>query len=67
MKSQLQEMANGVLTGEIDRAAASVAGQLLNIKLRAIEQERKSKETGDLEARIEALEHNQEGGRRWRA
>jgi hypothetical protein len=68
VKTQLQEMANGVLTGEIDRAAASVAGQLLNIKLRAIEQERKLRETEDLEARIEALERAQrEGGRRWGA
>jgi hypothetical protein len=71
VKTQLQEMANGVLTGEIDRAAASVAGQLLNIKLRAIEQERKLRETEDLEARIEALERaqreggRQAGGQRW--
>jgi hypothetical protein len=67
VKTQLQEMADGVLSGETDRAAASVAGQLLNIKLRAIEQERKSKETEELEARIEALERAQEGGSRWRA
>ncbi len=69
VKSQLQEMADDVLSGEIDRAAASVAGQLLNIKLRAIEQERKIKETDELEARIEVLERASEdqGGRRsWR-
>jgi len=62
-------MADDVLSGEIDRAAASVAGQLLNIKLRAIEQERKIKETDELEARIEVLERASEdqGGRRsWR-
>jgi hypothetical protein len=67
VKSQLQEMADEVLSGEVDRAAAAVAGQLLNIKLRAIEQERKLKETEDLEARIEALERAQTGSKRWPA
>jgi hypothetical protein len=70
VKSQLQQMADGVLSGETDRAAAAVAGQLLNIKLRAIEQERRNKETEDLEARIERLERTAErerGGRRWGA
>ena len=56
LKSQLQEMADAVLKGEQDRAAAAVAGQLLNIKLRAIEIERKIREADELEARLEALE-----------
>jgi len=38
----------------------------MNTRLRAIELERKIKETDELEARIEALEQ-QEGGSRWRA
>jgi hypothetical protein len=59
LKRQLQEMADGVLSGEMDRSAAAVAGQLLNIKLRAIEVERKVKETEELEARLEALEQAQ--------
>ena len=44
---------------------AAIANQLLNTRLRAIEQERKLKETEDLEARIEALEcgGGQEHGR----
>jgi hypothetical protein len=69
VKSQLQDMADGVLSGEVDRAGAAVVGQLLNIKLRAIEQERKTKETEDLEARIEALEstQGQKGARKWGA
>jgi hypothetical protein len=67
VKSQLQEMADGVLSGETDRARAAVAGQLLNIKLRAIEVERRIKETEELEARIEELERAREGGRRWGA
>ena len=62
-KSQLQQMADKVLAGELDRSAAAVAGQLLNIKLRAIEQERKQREQEDLEARIEALESAQEAQR----
>jgi len=46
---------------------AAVAAQLINTRLRAIEQERKNKETADLEARIEALERVQEkGAGRWR-
>jgi hypothetical protein len=56
LKSQLQEMADAVLKGDQDRAAAAVAGQLLNIKLRAIEIERKIREAEELEARLEALE-----------
>jgi hypothetical protein len=62
-------MADKVLAGEQDRSAAAVAGQLLNIKLRAIEVERKVKETDELEERIEVLERTGEagGGRRWGA
>jgi hypothetical protein len=56
-------MADKVLAGELDRSAAAVAGQLLNVKLRAIEQERKQREQEDLEARIEALESAQEAQR----
>jgi hypothetical protein len=67
VKAQLQSLADEVLAGEQDRSAAAVAGQLLNIKLRAIEVERKVKETDELAERIEALERAQEGGRRWGA
>ncbi len=68
LKTQLQDLVDGVLAGEVDRAEASVAGQLLNIKLRAVEVERKIKETEELEERLEALEQAQErngGKRRW--
>jgi hypothetical protein len=51
----------------LDPGPAAVANQLINTRLRAIEQERKNKETEDLEARIEELERGQEGGRRWGA
>jgi hypothetical protein len=56
VKAQLQEMADKVLSGELDRADAGAAGQLLNIKLRALEAERKQKEIDELEARLEDLE-----------
>jgi hypothetical protein len=56
VKAQLQEMADKVLSGELDRADAAVAGQLLNIKLRCLETERKVLETVELEERLAALE-----------
>jgi hypothetical protein len=58
-----------VLSGELETGRAAVANQLINTRLRAIEQERKIRETEDLEARIEALERSQQkgGNRRWGA
>lgn len=70
LKKQLQELTDGVLAGEVNRANAAVCGQLLNVKLRAVEVERKVKETEELEERIEQLEQAQEqkgGDRRWGA
>jgi hypothetical protein len=69
IKRQLQELTDGVLAGEVERADAAVCGQLLNVKLRAVEVERKVKETEELEERIEQLEQSQEqrGGKRWGA
>jgi hypothetical protein len=56
-----------VLAGELETGRAAVANQLVNTRLRAIEQERKSKETEELESRIEPLERVQERGTgRWR-
>ncbi len=56
VKGQLQEMADLVLAGTLNRADAAVAGQLLNVKLRALETERKWRELTELEERISALE-----------
>lgn len=56
VKTQLQTLVDRVLSGEVDRAEASACGQLLNVKLRALEQERKWKEAEELEGRVEALE-----------
>ncbi len=45
-----------MLSGEIAREVAIAANQLLNTNLRALELERKWKETEELEGRLEALE-----------
>ena len=54
-------------TERLETGPVAVANQLINTRLRAIEQERKVRETEDLEARIEALERQQDSarGRRW--
>jgi hypothetical protein len=56
IKALLEDLTERVLTGELQTGPAAVANQLINTRLRAIEQERKIKETEDLEARIQALE-----------
>jgi hypothetical protein len=69
IKTQLQDLTRDVLAGDLETGPAAVANQLINTRLRAIEQERKNRETEDLEARIEALERASEakrGGPRWR-
>ena len=68
IKTQLQDLTEQVLTGGLETSRAAVANQLINTRLRAIEQERKNRETEDLEARIEALERTQKrakGARPW--
>jgi hypothetical protein len=69
LKRELEDLAAGVLDGSIDRGKGAVVNQILNTRLRAIELERKIKETEELEERIEALEQSQEqrGGKRWGA
>ncbi len=61
IKTRLSELAEGVLEGEIDRADAAVAGQLLNYIIRAVGMELKVKEQLELEARLEGLESIVEG------
>jgi glutathione S-transferase len=56
IKRQLQGLTDSVLAGEVERADAAVCGQLLNVLLRAHEQERKAKELEELEERLSALE-----------
>jgi hypothetical protein len=67
IKALLEDLTERVLAGDLETGPAAVANQLVNTRLRAIEQERKNKETQELEARIEALEQVQEKGvGRWR-
>jgi hypothetical protein len=61
IKRRLSELAQGVLEGEIERADAAVAGQLLNYIIRAVGMELIVKEQLELEARLEELESIVEG------
>ena len=69
LKTQLVDLTQDVIAGELETGRAAVANQLINTRLRAIEVERKIRETEDLEERIAALEAvpRQNGGSRWRA
>ncbi len=66
LKILLSDLMARVLGGDgvepLEAGRAAVANQLLNTRLRAIEQERKNRETEDLEARIAALESREEKG-----
>jgi hypothetical protein len=68
IKAQLAEMLDTVLSGVVPTAPYAVGNQILNTLLRAVELERKIRETDDLAARLEALERAGEdtkGGKRW--
>jgi len=56
IRELLRSLTDDVLCGEVERATAIAANQLLNTALRAIELERRWKEIEDLEGRLEALE-----------
>jgi hypothetical protein len=66
---QMQSLADKVLAGDLNRADAAVCGQLLNVKLRALEVGRKLKEAEEFEARLEQLEQvmEQKESNRWGA
>jgi hypothetical protein len=66
---RLSVLADGVVDGSTDKAVGAVASQILNVYLRALEQERKWKELGEIEERISTLEEqarSQGDNRRWR-
>jgi hypothetical protein len=69
IKALLEDLTERVLAGELPTGPAAVANQLVNTRLRAIEQERKVRELEDVLERIEALEAkinpSQKGARRW--
>ncbi len=65
LKTQLEDLAAGVLAGTVDRGDAVAVNQIITTRARLIELERKVKEQDELEERIEQLEQTQEGGKRW--
>jgi hypothetical protein len=69
IKAQLQDLVEAVLEGEQETGRAAVANQLLNTRLRAVELERRVKETEELAQRVDELERratiNQRKGRAW--
>ena len=71
IKRQLQKLTDDALAGKVERGVAAVCGQLLNVKLRAVEVERKLREQEEFEERLAALERASEGqgreGRSWGA
>ncbi len=60
IKALLSELTNRVIGGEgveaLETGRAAVANQLVNTRLRAVELERRIRESDELEARIEELE-----------
>jgi hypothetical protein len=56
VKGLLKKLIQQVLSGELETSRAAVANQCLNTRLRALELERKWKETQELEGRLEAVE-----------
>ena len=71
IKVLLEDLTERVLVGELETGRAAVANQLINTRLRAIEQERKNKETEELAERVQELERRlsvnqrQKGRRAW--
>ncbi len=67
IKAMLSDLTDKVLAGELETGRAAVANQLINTRLRAVEVERKVRETDDLLERLERLEATREqGGNTWR-
>jgi hypothetical protein len=67
IKRRLSDLADDVLEGRQDKGVAAVASQVLNVYLRAVSVELKAKEQAELVERLEALEAQSKGGRRWGA
>jgi hypothetical protein len=65
VKSMLRRLADAVLGGSVDRADGSVAAQILGVYLRAVELERKVKESEEFDQRLSQLEEAAAAGRRY--
>jgi hypothetical protein len=55
LKKELEDLAQGVLTGEVDKGTGAVVNQIMHTRLRAVELERRVREQDELEQRIEEL------------
>jgi hypothetical protein len=64
LKHQLQTIADGVLEGAVPQGQATAAVQALNCLARVLELQRRWKELGEIEERLDALEHRLAGPRR---
>jgi hypothetical protein len=64
IKALLEDLTERVLSGELETGRAAVANQLVNTRLRAIEQERKMRELEEMAERLEALEQVLKGRKR---
>jgi hypothetical protein len=64
IKALLEDLTDRVLAGELATGPAAVANQLVNTRLRAIEQERKTRELEEMAERLEALEEVLKGRKR---
>ncbi len=64
LKDELKALVREVKAGEVAPGVATVITQLSNVILRAIEQDRKVRETEDLEERLAALEGRRDGAPR---
>ena len=56
LKDELRALARNVKEGEVPPPVGTALNQIYNTLLRAMDQERRTKETGELEARLAALE-----------
>src|SRR5215211_2747170 len=74
LQARFEELADKVLSGDIERGVGAVAGQLLNGARACVRDARAAREQEELVARLEALEETLErnnsgnasrGGRRW--
>jgi len=64
ISAQLQGLIDRVLSGELNRGDASVCGQLLNYKTRALDVARAWRETEELAKEVEELREIVESNRR---
>src|SRR5215207_7461440 len=71
LQARFEDLAEKVLSGEVERSVGAVAGQLLNSARACVRDGLAARDQAELVARLEALEdaleRNNGGGRRWGA